>query len=44
MSEKRNIRVAVRVRPLNTRELEQNQTNIIRVLDRQNLVSSDRYF
>lgn len=34
----RNIRVAVRVRPFNTRELESNQKNIIRVLDNQNIL------
>lgn len=34
MAECRNIRVAVRVRPLNRRELEQNQRNIIKVCGR----------
>ncbi|XP_055534442.1 kinesin-like protein KIF18A [Wyeomyia smithii] len=33
-----NIRVAVRVRPFNKRELEQNQRNIIKVLDRTTLM------
>lgn len=33
-----NIRVAIRVRPFNRYEMEQNQRNIIRVLDSQNLV------
>lgn len=33
-----NIRVAIRVRPFNRNEMEQNQRNIIRVLDTQNLV------
>ncbi|XP_058832309.1 kinesin-like protein KIF18A [Topomyia yanbarensis] len=34
----KNIRVAVRVRPFNRRELEQNQRNIIKVLDRTTLM------
>lgn len=38
MDSKTNIRVAVRVRPFNQRELEQNQRNIINVLDSSNLV------
>lgn len=33
-----NIRVAIRVRPFNRHEMEQNQRNIIQVLDSQNLV------
>ena len=33
-----NIRVAIRVRPFNTRELESNQKSIIRVLDDTNLL------
>lgn len=38
MADCRNIRVAVRVRPLNRRELEQNQRNIIKVLDHSTLM------
>ncbi|XP_065087871.1 kinesin-like protein KIF18A isoform X2 [Ochlerotatus camptorhynchus] len=38
MADCQNIRVAVRVRPLNRRELEQNQRNIIKVLDRTTLM------
>uniref|UniRef100_A0A336KW17 CSON001206 protein n=1 Tax=Culicoides sonorensis TaxID=179676 RepID=A0A336KW17_CULSO len=33
-----NIRVVIRVRPFNRQELEQNQRNIIRVLDKSNLM------
>ena len=33
-----NIRVAVRIRPFNRNELEQNQRNIIQVLDKSNIV------
>ncbi|XP_055607885.1 kinesin-like protein KIF18A [Uranotaenia lowii] len=36
--ERKNIKVAVRVRPFNRRELEQNQRNIIKVLDRSTLM------
>ncbi|XP_053686721.1 kinesin-like protein KIF18A [Sabethes cyaneus] len=38
MDSSTNIRVAVRVRPFNKRELEQNQRNIIKVLDRTTLM------
>nr|XP_019536799.2 kinesin-like protein KIF18A isoform X1 [Aedes albopictus] len=38
MGDSKNIRVAVRVRPLNRRELEQNQRNIIKVLDHTTLM------
>ncbi|XP_055619171.1 kinesin-like protein KIF18A [Toxorhynchites rutilus septentrionalis] len=38
MGDSRNIRVAVRVRPFNRRELEQNQRNIIKVLDKTTLM------
>lgn len=34
----RNIRVAIRVRPFSTRELESNQKSIVRVLDDKNLL------
>uniref|UniRef100_A0A8D8B8E8 Kinesin-like protein KIF18A n=3 Tax=Culex pipiens TaxID=7175 RepID=A0A8D8B8E8_CULPI len=38
MGDSKNIRVAVRVRPFNRRELEQNQRNIIKVLDSSTLM------
>ncbi|XP_052872490.1 kinesin-like protein KIF18A [Anopheles cruzii] len=37
-TDSRNIRVAVRVRPFNSRELEQNPRNIVKVLDKSTLV------
>lgn len=38
MAEKTNIKVVVRVRPYNRRELEQNQRTIIKVLDKTTLL------
>lgn len=37
-TEQKNIKVVVRVRPYNRRELEQNQRTIIKVLDRTTLL------
>lgn len=37
-SEQKNIKVVVRVRPYNRRELEQNQRTIIKVMDRTTLL------
>jgi kinesin family member 18/19 len=38
MSDKKNMRVVVRVRPFNQKELEMNQRNIIKVLDKETLI------